>query len=490
MPPRLLEGRDTPATKPIRPQLHHTHKALVHYTPLPKKSPRKLDLNKCQHCREAKKKCEIDYLQQQPGCRRCVQRGFQCPGLTKAKEPTLILSNAVPVMASTSTESSLKLDQLKVKPCLACLALGLSCTNSDSGEIPCQDCLYAGNSYVLRSRLCMRPTPFEDISVFLSCVPKAEVHPNMPDLSGMLLDFNVTWTLRSIMGDITEFIRPAPTKPTSKVGVLCSPNFVGLIQNHIPHGAASLFQSMLYGMSFSYVHSLQTMDTISVPMLQSLGAQAGHQILRYLDIELKPQQLSKSSLEKRQVLFLLVFGAILAIRYARRADMSQDLSTTDPMSKELWETMRGHLCEMLAHHLVLLGASVGISLSKPEEERVLRLPAITWDRKGTHAWKVDEKHSSNTSFVHRPHHQIHGTGLPHHETPCLPIDHGDKERQLLLGFYGSSSRVGRTGSSCSVVRLGGRMEGDRGMHYCQPVSGHYSSLRNIEGRHGTRDWIN
>ncbi|TRX89485.1 hypothetical protein FHL15_009654 [Xylaria flabelliformis] len=406
MPPRLLEGRDPPATKPIRPQLHHTHKALVHYTPLPKKPPRKLDLDKCQNCREAKKKII-------PSSNLAV--------------------GAIPVMTSTSTESSLKLNQLKAKPCLACLALGLSILVRHPAR-----------------------TVFMQGTVMF-CAP---AFPNMPDLSGMLLDFNVTWTLRSIMGDITEFIRPAATKPTSKVGVLCSPNFVGLIQNYISHGAASLFQSMLYGMSFSYVHSLRTMDTISVPMLQSLGAQAGHQILRYLNIELKPQQLSKSSLEKRQVLFLLVFGAILAIRYARRADMSQDLLTTNTMSEELWETMRGHLCEMLAHHLVLLGASVGISLSKTEEERVLRLPAITWDRKGTHAWKIDEKHSSNTSFVHRPRHQIHGTELPHHERPCLPIDHGDKERQLLLGFCGSTSRVGGTGSSCSVVRLRDRISKD------------------------------
>ncbi|KAI1751633.1 hypothetical protein F4782DRAFT_504677 [Xylaria castorea] len=380
----------------------------------------------------------MGHLQQQPGCRRCVHRGFQCPGLTKARGQTLILSNDSQLI--TNAESPLRLEQLKANPCLACLALGLSCTSTDPGETPCQNCLYAGSSDVLRSRLCMRATPFEDISIFLYCLPEAGVQRNDLDLSGILLDFDVTWTLPSIMSDVAELLRPASTKPTSKVGMFCSPSFVGLIQKHIPHKAASLFQSMLYGMSFSYVHSKHAMyiGGVLVSMLQFLGAQAGHQILRYLDNELNPRRLSTFSIEKRQVLFLLVFGAIMAVRYARR---------TGPMSKRLWEMMREHLCEVLAHHLVLLGASVGIPLSRDEEERVLRLPAITWNRKGTHAWEVDEKHSSCTSRVLKPrhplvgarkkaryylcssrilkpHHRVHSTELPPHERPFLRINYG------------------------------------------------------------------
>ncbi|KAI1734690.1 hypothetical protein F4680DRAFT_437557 [Xylaria scruposa] len=412
MPPLLLEGGDTLNTKPIRPQPHRTDEPPVQYTPLPRKPPRKLNLDKCQHCREAKKKCEIDHLPQQFGCRRCVQRGLQCPGLTKAKEQTLILPNVIPAMnsqSSANTESLLKLNQLKAKSCFTCRALNLSCTSIDPGETPCQNCLCAGNSSILRSRLCMRATPFEDISIFLYCLPKAEVPRNDLDLNEISLDFDVIWTLPSIMSDVAEFLRPArqaSTNPTSKVGMLCSLNFLGLIHKHIPHKAAWLFRSMLYGMSFSYAHPNHAMHTggLSAPALQLLGAQAGHHILQYLDNELNPQQLSTFSIEKRQVLFLLVFGAILAIRYARKTDLSQELPTTRPMSEELWEMMRGHLCEMLAHHLVLLGTSVGVPLSKDEEERVLRLPAITWNRQGTHVWEVDENHSSHKSGNLKSHH--------------------------------------------------------------------------------------
>ncbi|KAI0858220.1 hypothetical protein F4860DRAFT_322742 [Xylaria cubensis] len=335
------------------------------------------------------------------------------------------------LQSSSNEESPLRLNQLKAKPCVACLALGLSCTSTDPGETPCQSCLYAGSSGILRSRLCMRATPFEDISIFLYCLPKAEVPRNDLDLDEISLDFNVTWTLPSIMSDVAEFLRPArqvSTKPTSKVGMLCSLNFVELIHKHIPHKAAWLFRSMLYGMSFSYAHPNHAMHTggLSAPALQLLGAQAGHQILRYLDNELSPQRLLTFSIEKRQVLFLLVFGAILAIRYARKTDLSQELPTTSPMSEELWEMMRGHLCEMLAHHLVLLGASVGVPLSKDEEERVLRLPAITWNRQGTHVWEVDEKHSSYNSGDLKPCRRVHGSGLLPNESSRLRAAEKDK----------------------------------------------------------------
>ena len=61
--------------------------------------------------------------------------------------------------------------------------------------------------------------------------------------------------------DVAGFLSPANwnslSMKTSKVGMLCCPEFAQLFQHQVPADASFLFQAMLYGASFNYLQSDQ-----------------------------------------------------------------------------------------------------------------------------------------------------------------------------------------------------------------------------------------
>jgi len=190
------------------------------------------------------------------------------------------------------------------------------------------------------------------------------------------LKFGVTRTLSSIITEVGAFLRSdysRSTKPSFEVGVLSSPIFVQLIQHHVFPERVTLFQAMLYGTWLSNGHPDQ--------VLGRLGISAGAKFLQYLDKELNSQPLLTLSVEKRQALFLLTFGTILAIGYTRRSCASDGHAN---MSQELWDPMREFLCGILAHHFVLLGKSIGVEFGKDTEELILHHSLARWYKKGTH----------------------------------------------------------------------------------------------------------
>lgn len=193
-----------------------------------------------------------------------------------------------------------------------------------------------------------------------------------------------------MMREVVGFLRSksSPGKPASKVGMLCSPAFIHLIQGQLPMQYAFLFQLMLFGTSFSHIYSNQatSAEGISVPLLQLLGAHAGHQILRLLDRELQPQQLAAASFEKIRVLFFLVFGTILALRHCTRISLSQDHPSACPMEQDLWDKMRQYLTEITAHFLVLLGSYANVQFTKDEEYQLLHYPTTVGRQSQTYKW--------------------------------------------------------------------------------------------------------
>jgi hypothetical protein len=249
------------------------------------------------------------------------------------------------------------------------------------------------------------------------------------------LEFDVTWTLSNIITEVAAFLSSRSTEPTSKVGILSSPSFVQLIQHHIFPERAALFQAMLYGTSFSNGHPDQ--------VLERLGVSAGDKFLTCLNKELNSQPLFTLSMEKRQALFLLIFGTILAIGYTRRSCATGGHAN---MSQELWDPMRKFLCEILAHHLVLLGKSIGVEFDKDTEELVLHHSLARWYQEGTHGWiTVSQKFSSHYSYQNFP-------GLIYFVKSSATKE--DSRANILPKNTGETRRDEREYKNCSRHRCG------------------------------------
>ncbi|RSM15110.1 hypothetical protein CDV31_005191 [Fusarium ambrosium] len=251
-----------------------------------------------------------------------------------------------------------------------CRMLGLDAVDDQSGGF-CHNCLQANHASILSYRLCMRDVPLEEISIFLPGFSNASGHssfwdgqPNL-NLDNISLEFEVTWTFSSIIADVEAFLASRPIRLTSLVGTLCSRGFLQLLQDDITPTVAHRFQTMLYSASFSYGHDHQSMYEEDMPMatLQQLGNRAGHDFLRFLDKSLNALQLATATLDKLRALFLLLFGTILAIGYTKNHNGGQNLAV-DATNQPLWYSMQEHLCEVLAHHLVLVGKRINVAFGR------------------------------------------------------------------------------------------------------------------------------
>jgi len=133
----------------------------------------------------------------------------------------------------------------------------------------------------------------------------------------------ITWEIDSFSNDIWKWLSSREVASTSKVGAMSSLEFRNLIKPLVGHDISTTFRLMIYAISLA--HTQQSSDheyPLSVPDLQKIGALAGKRCLKFLDNTLTASSLTKifkerNAKEKLQALFLLAFGTILAIGYAK-----------------------------------------------------------------------------------------------------------------------------------------------------------------------------
>jgi hypothetical protein len=130
----------------------------------------------------------------------------------------------------------------------------------------------------------------------------------------------ITWEIDSFSNDIWKWLGSREVASTSKVGAMSSLQFRDLIKPLVGHDI-----STTNDIAISLAHTQQSSDheyLLSVPDLQKIGALAGKRCLKFLDNTLTASSLAKifkerNAKEKLQALFLLAFGTILAIGYAK-----------------------------------------------------------------------------------------------------------------------------------------------------------------------------
>jgi len=124
----------------------------------------------------------------------------------------------------------------------------------------------------------------------------------------------ITWDLEALVDDFVAWLYDPADSNTSKVGTLCSPQFLRLISSSIEQCQRTTFQRMIYAESLAYTQSTACdKHYLSISELRQIGALAGHEVLKFLDNKLKPQSLKDASYNDIQSYFLIVFGTILLL---------------------------------------------------------------------------------------------------------------------------------------------------------------------------------
>ncbi|KAK4444792.1 hypothetical protein QBC34DRAFT_414644 [Podospora aff. communis PSN243] len=294
------------------------------------------------------------------------------------------------------------------RACLRCRMLKIQCSNED----PCQTCLQSAvkgtERRVLSFCYCVR-TRFADVNIYFSEAaqsPSMQIETLLSRMSGLLTriatpaDFTLTSNPEAFNATLTSWLTdPSFTFPNGSIVGLCCSNLLSLqFQDPDPLGDDGLMTEFRrFLLATSLAHSGWTGEIPHSDLL-TVGHVSGYRLIKRLDRILTPQFLSRLSQESTQVLFLLVLGAVLGVCYSSATPPSpsshqqQRPPKTIMMSHEftqsptLYLTMKEHLCQMLAHHLIFLGSTLGIKLDTTMEQRIIDTAVSRWNKMERYIW--------------------------------------------------------------------------------------------------------
>ncbi|KAH7386539.1 hypothetical protein BKA64DRAFT_681130 [Cadophora sp. MPI-SDFR-AT-0126] len=216
---------------------------------------------------------------------------------------------------------------------------------------------------------CIR-TKLREVSVFEVCFssPQRSIIVN-EIISGStaatisLFGDQMTWDLESLFCDIFNFLNILEESRTSRVGPVSFPKSLNIIATWVvdqfPH-----FPKVIYATSRTYTRSDNSL--LTAPNHSELVLVAGNQLLTYLDEKLKPTCLARSTVDQLRILFLGVFGMILAVGILWREEYCEILEAFPTI-----RSMQSHLCQILAHFLVYLGSQLGLPIKLRPDQFVL-----------------------------------------------------------------------------------------------------------------------
>ena len=172
----------------------------------------------------------------------------------------------------------------------------------------------------------------------------------------------------------------------SVVAALCATECLAQLTEAVDADLVADFRAFLFATSAAHTGCVRR--GVGPRDLQRVSHATGSKIVQRLDRILSPQHLGKCSEETVRALLLLVLGMILGVGYAalqttRSFDLLQPQLQQSPT---LWMTMREHLCQMLAHHLIFLGSLIGIRLETGIEQYIIDKAINGWDKVGTNVW--------------------------------------------------------------------------------------------------------
>jgi hypothetical protein len=256
----------------------------------------------------------------------------------------------------------------------------------------------ASNTSALRWSYCIR-TKFRDVNIYqrgnhsrsesihrslvwvliwFPVYDEGVVSAEIARLAGQTpkMAFEITWDLENLVQTALGWVQEENSEPSkSMVGTLSSNELGALTAAHLDGSLASNVRLLLYVTSQAHVKRDSPADVAS---LGEVAYFCGSNVLSRLNDLLSSRSLASAAKEALQARLLLIVSIILALGYTTQmieSPLFRDESDNQhqPTVGTLWEVMRVHVCEMLAHYLVVLASRLQFRFHQDFQKSLITL---------------------------------------------------------------------------------------------------------------------
>ncbi len=192
------------------------------------------------------------------------------------------------------------------------------------------------------------------------------------------LHFNklVQWDIDALSTDFATWMAADNVHPaaTSRVGILSSIECQRLLHHYLDEDLCTNLRLLVKTSSLLYNRKDSPHPHYGREQLNLIRYSVGASILKSLEAALKSTALAEASKEKLKGLFLVLLGVIIAITYT---------TTTDS------EEARYELLRILAHHMIFVGARIGLLNCELTRQRLTESCHNIWNKTGNFEWNYE-----------------------------------------------------------------------------------------------------
>ena len=187
------------------------------------------------------------------------------------------------------------------------------------------------------------------------------------------------WDVDALCTDFAAWMTTENTEPapTSRVGILSSPQCRNLLGHYINPGLSNYLIQLVKTSSLLYSRQSAPHPHYTHEQLSSARAVLGNEVLDCLEAALSPRSLSKNSKQQHESFFIVIFGAIIAVAYTREIEQTQT-----------------ELIQILTHYLILVGGRIGLLQSTVTKMQLIQGSHNLWNKTGGFKWTYDTESAS------------------------------------------------------------------------------------------------
>ena len=252
----------------------------------------------------------------------------------------------------------------------------------------------------------------------------------------------IHWDIDVLCKDFAAWMTADNDQPAtiSRVGVLSSMQCQRLFCRYSNDDMCTYLPLLVLSSSLLYNRQGPPHPRYTYECLSSARSVLGNELLKHLETALKPASLSKMSKQQLEVIFMVVFGTIIAVVYSCK---------TGP------EEARVELVRILNHYLILVGERVGLLQCEMKKIQLTEGCHNLWNKTGKFEWDYDtESTPNNVAFGAQDESYLGRTGdtsslTGAYESP-LPHDHHDMFDPF-LDLSTTDELLTQTGSSINAI---------------------------------------
>ena len=135
----------------------------------------------------------------------------------------------------------------------------------------------------------------------------------------------VNWDIDALCTDFATWMTADSAQPaaTSRVGVLSSMQCQLLLCRYLNGDLCTYLPLLVRTSSLLYNRQDSSHPRYTYEQLSSARSLLGNELLKHLKTALKPTSLSKNSKQQLEVLFMVVFGTIIAVIYTCNTELEE-----------------------------------------------------------------------------------------------------------------------------------------------------------------------